>query len=266
MPGTMPPVSPLERVALASHGLQGVDREQKVLRGYIVAELGPFKTPGRGEFDLQSLQKIVDLGNKKSLGLKSRFAHPGLSSDALGTHLGRVKNFSLDGGTKVRADLHFDPVAFDGPKGNLAKYVMDLAESDPDAIGSSLVLSIDKEYRLKEDGSKLKDDKGNDLPPLWRPKELYASDIVDEGDATKSLLSVEQQDDLPDAAVRMAYEALDRTFSGQDRLTTETRARAFLERYLTHRYGAPTPPPAGASVDLVSRKLRLLEHESRGTH
>lgn len=254
--GTMSPVPVIETAVTLSHGLQGVDREQKVLRGYIVAELGPFKTPGRGEFDLDGLKKIVELGNEKAIGLKSRFAHPGLSSDALGTHLGRARNFRLDGDKLVRADLHFDAVSFDGPKGNLGKYVMDMAESDPEAIGSSLVIEPEKEYRLESDGTPKKGKDGKALPPLWKPKKLFASDIVDEGDATNSLLSVEDLDELPDAAVRMAFEALNRAFSGQDRLTTETRARAFLQRYLDHRFGQ-VPEEAGLSIEAAKRKLRL---------
>ena len=36
-------------------GAIGVDRENNVLRGYVVAQLGPFKD-GRGEFDVQLLR------------------------------------------------------------------------------------------------------------------------------------------------------------------------------------------------------------------
>ncbi len=35
----------------------GVDKEKKVIHGYIMAQRGPFKTPGRGEFNDASLAK-----------------------------------------------------------------------------------------------------------------------------------------------------------------------------------------------------------------
>jgi hypothetical protein len=34
----------------------GVDREAKVIRGYVVAQEGPFKSAGRGEFDTAALK------------------------------------------------------------------------------------------------------------------------------------------------------------------------------------------------------------------
>jgi len=254
--GTMS-AEPVWLAALSTGGgVNGVDRQNNILRGYIVAEKGPFKSPGRGEFDTPALQKIVELGNASPLGLKARFTHPGLSSDGLGNMLGRSKNFRMEGDSAVRADLHFDPVAFDGPKGNLGKYVMDLAESDPKAIGSSLVLTVDKTYRLDDNGQRKQGPDG-ELPPLWHPKKLRASDIVDEGDATNSLLSVEDLDDLPDHAVRMAFEALNQAFSGQDRETVKLRTEAFLERYLNHRFGSVC-----GENRIAKLKTRLHELES----
>src|SRR5512146_1524362 len=124
-----------------------VDRQNSVLRGYVVAQAGSFKSEGRGQFDLESLRKIVSLGNSSKNGLRSRFTHPTMSDDGLGKFLGRSRSFALgkavDSTGKtvdaVRADLHFDSSASDTPHGNLADYVMRLAESDPDAISSSLV-------------------------------------------------------------------------------------------------------------------------------
>jgi hypothetical protein len=44
----------------------GVDREKNILRGYVIAQEGPFKSDGRGEFDKAALQAIERLGNAKS--------------------------------------------------------------------------------------------------------------------------------------------------------------------------------------------------------
>lgn len=241
----------------------GVDREKNVLRGYVVAQQGPFKSKGRGEFDRKSLTMIRDMINAERLGLKSRFTHPDLSNDGLGKFLGRARNASIEanpskGIDMVRADLHFDASAFDTPSGDLAGYVMRAADSDPEALSSSLVLSVDKKYRLNDDGTRQKDDQGEDLPPLWYPKALHASDIVDTGDAVDGILSAEIDiDRLPDAVVRRASEALDQLFSGQTREVVETRVGAYLERYLNRRFGEP----AGPSTALLRRRLRLKERE-----
>src|SRR5262249_40131778 len=148
-----------------------------------------------------ALREIVRLGNASRGGLKARFTHPDMSSDGLGKFLGRARDFTLGTAVDARtgmtvsagpADLHFDPSAPQTPSGDLAKYVMDLAESDPAALSSSLVLRADEEYRLRKDGTRETDAEGNDLPPLWRPTQLMASDIVDTGDAVDGLLSAEQ--------------------------------------------------------------------------
>jgi hypothetical protein len=177
----------------------GVDRQNNVLRGYIVAQVGPFKTPGRGEFDRQSLDAIVRLGNATPLGLKSRLDHATLFDDNVGKFLGRARNFRMGSAMDatgvrvdaVRADLHFDQTALDEPLGGgkpIGQYVMDLAESDPAALSSSLVLMTKVEYRLRPDGTVQTDEYGDPLPPLWRPTELDGSDIVSMGDAVGGLL------------------------------------------------------------------------------
>jgi len=222
----------------------GVDRKEKVLRGYVVAQVGPFKSEGRGEFDRQALETIVQMGNAARGGLKSRFTHPGLSSDGLGKFLGRSHHFSLamtvnaagEAVDAVRADLHFDPSAEKTPSGDLADYVMTLAESDPNAISSSLVLKTERLFRLNPDGTPQTDADGNELPPLWRPTALHASDIVDTGDAVDGLLSINPTG-LPDEIVRRATELLETQFDGQPRDVIESRCLAWLGRYLDAKFG-----------------------------
>lgn len=245
-----------------------VDREANVLRGYVLAQQGPFKSQGRGEFDEEALRSIVSLGNARPKGLKSRFTHPGLSEDGLGSYLGRAKNLRMDkarddrtGKTvlAVRGDLHFSPSASKSPKGDLSGYVMDLAEDDADALSSSLVLEVDQEFRIDSKNRPLLDDDGNELPPLWRPKRLHASDIVDTGDAVDGLLSFGVDAlDLPDGAVRMATAALDRAFPNAGRDVIEARVTAWLSRYLMQRFGAPVTP---VTPRLDALRVRLKEAE-----
>jgi hypothetical protein len=247
-----------------------VDRKAGMLRGYVVAQLGPFKSPGRGEFDVQSLEILRDLGNAQRQGVKSRFSHPTECDDGLGKFLGRARNFELsetitrDGKTvpAVRADLHFDATALDTPVGGgkpLGEYVLDLAESDPDALSSSVVIRSKREYRLNSDGTRVKDPAtGEDLPPLWRPFSLWATDVVDTGDAVDGILS-----GLPNGIIWKGAELLDSTFPDLTREELSARLEEWLQRYLSHRFGPlEEPEPAGVSIDLLRRRQRLRELET----
>ncbi len=259
--------------ATAKGNVVQVDREAEVIRGYIVAQEGPFKSEGRGEFDKPALREIVKLMRASPNGLKSRFTHPDMTSDGLGRFLGRIKNPRLDkistreseGGrrddeiTVVRADLHLDPASHTSPSGDLGTYVMDLAESDPDAMSSSLVLKSDKQYRLDNRGRPQLDDDGVELPPLWHPTQLHASDVVDTGDAVDGILSVSlDAEGLPDSAVRQGAKILDRVFAGQDREVIEARLDAWKERYLTRRFGEPEPEYESARDAEKARIRRRL--------
>ena len=264
MPRTMPVKPEWLRAGVVGRAI-GVDREAKVLRGYVVALKGPFKSEGRGEFDEESLAGIVRLMRENgAAGTKSRFTHPDMSNDGLGKFLGRVKEPRLSTAIvhregndvelpAVRADLHFDDSAFDTPSGNLAGYVMNLADNDPDALSSSIVVKPDRVYRLDKEGRPLVDENGDELPPIWRPKEIHASDIVDTGDAVDGILSAGlSADALPLGALWRGAEMLDSVFAGQPREVVEARCRAYLDRYLNRRFGDDD------GQDL-RRRLRLME-------
>jgi len=260
----------------------GVNKDRTALLGYVVAQEGPFKSEGRGEFDLKSLQSLQALMNKKgSLGLKSRLGHPTLSSDGIGTFLGRAKNPRMDSvkvdrnGEKVllhalRADLYFNPTALKPPPDGgtpLGEYVMELADSDPDALSSSIVVKADKEEQLDAKTKRpLLDASGNPLPPLWRPKELHASDIVDTGDAVDGLLSANlEAEGLPDETVRMASELLSKAFPGASRDVVKARVESWLSKYLSYRFGdedePETQPVVGTKLAVLRERLKLQGHK-----
>src|SRR4051812_5845969 len=90
--------------SIGTEGAPRVDRQNNVILGYVVAQQGPFKSEGRGEFDGKALRTIVKLMKAEPTGLKSRFTHPDLSSDGLGKFLGRAKNPRLDVITTKDAD------------------------------------------------------------------------------------------------------------------------------------------------------------------
>lgn len=253
----------------------GVDRKNNIIHGYVVAQEGPFKSDGRGEFDSRSLASIIVLMNANQGGTKSRFTHPDMSNDGLGKFLGRVHNPTLstaiDARTgkevkAVRADLHFDKTALETPPSGgrpLGDYVMALAESDPGALSSSIVVKVDEEYRIEKDGTPTLGEDGNPLPPLWRPKDIRASDIVDTGDAVDSMLSAETIDGLPLAALWRGSELLDSVFAGQSREVIEERLTAWLGRYLTGRFGERQSEVIDQQRDVgtIRRRSRLREVE-----
>lgn len=277
---TLPAESEWLRASFSGRPDIGVDRENNVLRGYVVAQEGAFKSAGRGAFDEKSLKSLRALANAKGAqGLKSRFTHPTLSGDGLGSFLGRAKNPRMDSvtverdGKKVllhalRADLHFDKTALEeSPRGGkpLGLYVMDLAESDPDALSSSIVVTADQEEQLDPKTKRpLMDAAGEPLPPLWRPKKLHASDIVDTGDAVDGLLSAQLGiEGLGDETVRRASELLSKAFPGASRDVVKARVESWLSKYLSYRFGdeedEPAPVPA-VSHDIARRRLKLMEH------
>jgi len=172
----------LFRADVARSGKVRIDREASVINGFAVVTKGVTKD-SRGEFDDIALDSVVEFGNKAKAGIKSRFGHPNMSSTALGTFLGRVRNFRRDGDI-VRADLHIDKTAFDTPDGDLAGYVINLAESDPEMFGASMVIYWEEEKREGLDAN------GNELPPFIRVTNLFSVDVVDDPAANNGLFGM----------------------------------------------------------------------------
>lgn len=264
----------------------GVDRKQNALMGMVVALEGPFKSEGRGEFDYEGLREITRLGNKSNMGLKSRFQHATVSDDGLGKFLGRVKELWLDKAmvernnqmvkvNAVRGNLFFDSTAMKEPPGGgppLGQYVMDLAESDPNAISSSLVLQAKELFRTDKNGKPLSDKEGNPLPPLWIPTKIHGSDIVDTGDAVDGLLSPSEMAQALsvgltpelekllrfDNVQRLATQLLDGFFRGKDKDTVAAKCQGWLSRYLELRFPEEEPKP---TPKLDAFKLRMREQQ-----
>ncbi len=169
-------------------GTKGIDKEKGIIRGFAVISKGEAKGHNV-RIDDVALDQIVELGNCLEIGLKSRFGHPNMSSTALGTFLGRVKNFRREEESHdvVRGDLYIDQTAYKTPNGNLGKYVLELAESDPEAFGSSIVFDATTEIEMDEKGNPKKDESGKELLPLVRFEGLSGCDIVDNPAANKGM-------------------------------------------------------------------------------
>jgi hypothetical protein len=164
-----------------------VDEKAKVINGYVVAQLGPFKT-GRGTFDAEGLAGIVKLINAQPDGIVVNYGHHENvgSPDAMDAFLGRAKNARVDG-DRVRADLHFNPVAFMSHTGGTSRgeRLMERAKTDPGSFASSLVLAADKRPSNRRG-----------TPPAWYAMAIQSSDIVYVGDAVHGgILSADADED-----------------------------------------------------------------------
>lgn len=249
MVATIPKQSEWLRVGVKNSAI-GVDRENRRVLGFVVAQEGPFKSDGRGEFDDKSLKKIVSIMRKNKNGTKMRFGHPSLSGDGLGQFLGRATNPRLDTVTvdrdgsivsllAVRADAQISKLAMKVSENgfSVGEHVLDRAEEDPDSFSTSLVLKKDEEVRLDASGRRALDGNGDPLPPLWRPLSIHASDVVDTGEAVDSFLSSEfAADGLPDALVRQGCELLSNFLPGQPRDVVEARLNSWVQRALAMRF------------------------------
>jgi hypothetical protein len=181
------------RAGVAAGNPVGVDEENKVINGYVVAQLGAFKT-GRGEFDGESLAGIVRLINAQADGVVVNYGHQENvgSPEALDGFLGRAKNARVDG-DKVRADLHFNETAFLSHNGGASRgeRLLKRAKSDPGSFASSLVVFPEKHQR-----------RGG--PPVWRALSIQSSDIVYVGDAVHGGI-LAASDPEADEAIRLRW-------------------------------------------------------------
>ena len=207
------------------------DRGKGAIFGYAVIAKGPLNAGDSRNWEMDdiSLEQVVEFGNAAKLGLKSRFGHPGMCTESLGTFLGRAKNFRKDGDV-VRADLFFDDTAYKTPNGDLANYINDLAENDPDAFGSSLVFACEFAKQVNPDGTPKKDEQGKELPDLVRFTKLFASDIVDDPAATPGMFGQFFNESVELSA--KATEFLDKLLSSPEAVE---RVINFLERYKENR-------------------------------
>ena len=117
------------------------------------------------------LQQVAQAVNAKGNGIKSRWGHPSILQDGIGTVVGRVMNARLSG-SQVRADVHLLEAAKKSPKGDLVSYLLGLADEDPEALGMSIVF----------EGTEA-DERGPDGQRLARLEKLWACDFVDEAAA-----------------------------------------------------------------------------------
>lgn len=206
-----------------------VDRENELLSDVQITLEGEAK--GHGVWlDREFCEAVAEAGNKTGeAGLKVRYGHPSMCSDAIGTELGRARNFrvvdverQLEDGSKVTvagviADVQILKSAHEAPQGDIAAHVISVAEEDPTQFGQSIVFTYadfvvkDKDgvrHSYKDEvieGELKKDAEGNEKrvcksPSEWEDQsadgkvyavlgKLHGSDFTDTPAATDGIFS-----------------------------------------------------------------------------
>jgi len=192
---------------------QRVDREKGIIYGFSVCTVGEAKGHGVS-LDNEFIATISKFGSELKQGLKMRFGHPSMCSSAVGTFLGRAKNFSVVG-DQVLADMFLSNSAKDAPGGgDLYEYVLSLAETDADMFGTSIVFTPGPQYKRGGDGQKVYQytDKG-EYNEEWETaggdvfvecESLQACDVVDEPAANDGGLFSAFSGDTP-ASIMTAF-------------------------------------------------------------
>ena len=137
-----------------------IDTENEVLHDVQITLEG--EALGHGVWlDRQFCEDCAKAGNATGdVGLKVRYGHPSMCSDAIGTELGRAKNFrvvdvnrKIDGKdvkcAGVVADVQLLKSAHSAPQGDIAKHVIETAKEDPKQFGQSIVFTY-SDWKVKD--------------------------------------------------------------------------------------------------------------------
>lgn len=185
-----------------------VNAESRTISDVILCQVGEAKGHG-----VHLEQSFIEAGiayaqkHYSKIGMKCRFGHPAMSNDALGTEVGKFYNFRVVD-DKMVADLHIYASANLSPTHpGAGDWILSMADEDPSAIMCSIVFMPGKKYQYDDEGNKyyLKiiytdfgakwgtedpNKKFDPSKPVYvELKELWATDLVDEGAATDKLFS-----------------------------------------------------------------------------
>lgn len=187
-----------------------IDEENEVLHDVQITLEG--EALGHGVWlDREFCEAVAAAGNATGdVGLKVRYGHPSMCSDAIGTELGRAKNFRVADferdidGKKVKcagviADVYMLKSAHSAPQGDLVAHVMATAKEDPSQFGQSIVFTYADFKSTDKDGNAIKcsdfDDPGEFFDAAGENKvfavlgKLHGSDFTDTPAATDGIFS-----------------------------------------------------------------------------
>lgn len=258
----LPPNESMFRTARLAELPAKVDRKANIIFGANLMQVGDLNDGDSRPWtiDAETLAQAQQFMSKGNNGAKARFTHPNMSSDGMGSYLGRWKNVRVDGGT-LRGDLHLADAAFTSPQGDLGTYVMDLAESDPEAFGVSLATMLDR-----NDLNKHADKKGDEKWPM-RFSDVRAGDIVDEPAATRGGMFDLTTPDLRNLPAQ-ATALLATYFGDAEPEVVKARIDGFLATYFKGKGKAmpdsiPAPEPQktepATPVDLAAERTAAAD-------
>ncbi len=256
-----------------------VDADKHVLTDAVVIQPGEAKGHGLW-IDRDFCASVVGaagVGKFATAGVKARFGHPNMCSDAMGTFLGRWKNLRNREDGAVIGDLYLSSTAAESPRGDLRKYVEEMAAKEPEHFGASIVFSRDTEaetafeeaHRDEATGFKSPDPANGANLPHARLAELHAADLVDDPAATDGMFSrlsgaalaaqvTEWLDLHPEILKALA----------DDPAMTEILARypteinAFLKRYAANQPPAASPPDVTPPAEPDGNATALAESKA----
>ena len=176
-----------------------IDAEKGIIKGVKVCSEGEARGHGV-QLNKKFIREVTRLGKEHGPGIKARFGHPNMCATALGTYIGRYKDYRTNiettkEGTRHHsiADLYLDETSKNLPKlGNAWDYIFKLAQTSPDMFGNSIVFTPgESEYETIEnqDGSKSKIEYAT-------IEALHATDLVDDPAATDGLFSKFSDEDM----------------------------------------------------------------------
>lgn len=246
-------------IDLTAHRISGVSAIQAV------------EALGHGMLvDQVMLRQVADQGN--ALGqVKARFTHPGMCSDGMGSQLGHVSNFSVQG-DKTVGDLQFIDAAAKSPRGDLRTYVETLAKDAPGSFGMSIVFTGTPVWKLPNgseiavDDPSLRRGHGEDAYfarpadatttiPFARCEQLLAVDVVDEPAANRDGLFSAAFSGTSSEIAEQAFAWLDE-FRSLHGLGFDALA-GFLNRYRASRSLPPTTLSTESPMKLSPRLAAL---------
>lgn len=232
-----------------------VDRKTRTIFGAKAMEFGPLNAGDARPWkvDATTLQQLAAAVNAKGPGAKMRFAHPNMSRDGMGRHLGRATNARIVGegeASYVAVDAKLSDAATRAPGGNLADHVLDLAEEAPEDFGLSIapLLDMDAMGKIEPDVDGLK--------PI-RIKSLRAIDFVDEPAATRGGLFSLESDSLADLPAQ-ATAIIDTFFGEASPEVIRGRFNEFLTTYFRSKGDPMTTTEHAAELAAKQAEIDAL--------
>ena len=248
--------------------ISNIDEEKGLLSSVQICLEGEAK--GHGVcLPPEFIDGLAEQGNAYKLGMKVRFGHPGMCSDALGTYLGRASNFKVQDvtrkdGTTCKgcfADIQLAQEAKKAPAGDLYSWTLETAKNSPDTFGQSIVFNYADFYVVDADGNQLRYSETGLTYEAWMEQsvdgkvyamlaEFLGTDFTDSPAATDGVFSSDQ-------LASQATEFLDehpevfRVLGDPDRVTE------FLTRYNNYRESQGLPKVAMLSIADLDPQGRL---------